>query len=337
MKAAVFYGAGQPLKIEDVPTPEIGPEEALIKIAACGVCHTDLHYLEGVPTFKKPPLILGHEASGIVTKVGEKVTNVKENDRVLIPPVLTCGSCYNCRIGRENLCRNIVMIGNSIDGAYAEYTKIPAKDLIKLPTEIPLEEASIISDAMSTPFHALKNRANLRPGDSVVIYGVGGVGLNAVQIATALGAFVIAVDKVEEKLQHARKLGASETINVDVENPVKAVRRITGGGADVAVEAIGIPEVMRMAYNSVRWGGRVVIVGYSHKDLTISAARLMFREIEVYGSLGCRIVDFPPLIDMVRRGRLKLLVSNKMPLDQINEALEMLKNGKIKTRAIVIP
>lgn len=337
MKAAFFYGAGQPLKIEDVSTPEIGPEDALIKIAACGVCHTDLHYLEGVPTFKKPPLILGHEASGIVTKVGEKVTNVKENDRVLIPPVLTCGSCYNCRIGRENLCRNIVMIGNSIDGAYAEYTKIPAKDLIKLPTEIPLEEASIISDAMSTPFHALKNRANLRPGDSVVIYGVGGVGLNAVQIATALGAFVIAVDKVEEKLQHARKLGASETINVDVENPVKAVRRITGGGADVAVEAIGIPEVMRMAYNSVRWGGRVVIVGYSHKDLTISAARLMFREIEVYGSLGCRIVDFPPLIDMVRRGKLKLLVSNKMPLDQINEALEMLKKGKIKTRAIVIP
>ena len=337
MKAAVFYGAGQPLKIEDVPTPEIGPEEALIKIAGCGVCHTDLHYLEGVPTFKKPPLILGHEASGIATKVGEKVTNVKENDRVLIPPVLTCGSCYNCRIGRENLCKNIVMIGNSIDGAYAEYTKIPAKDLIKLPTEIPLEEASIISDAMSTPFHALKNRANLRPGDSVAIYGVGGVGLNAVQIAAALGAFVIAVDKVEEKLQHARKLGASETINVDVENPVKAVRRITGGGADVVVEAIGIPEVMRMAYNSVRWGGRVVIVGYSHKDLTISAARLMFREIEVYGSLGCRIVDFPPLVDMVRRGKLKLLVSNKMPLDQINEALEMLKKGKIKTRAIVIP
>lgn len=337
MKAAVFYGAHQPLRIEDVPTPEIGPEEALIKVAACGVCHTDLHYLEGVPTFKKPPVILGHEASGIVISVGEKVTSVKENDRVLVPPVLTCGFCYSCRIGRENLCRNIVMIGNSIDGAYAEYTKIPAKDLIELPVEIALEEASIISDAMSTPFHALKNRANVRPGDSVVIYGVGGVGLNAVQIAVALGAFVIAVDKVDEKLEHARELGAAETINVDVENPVKAVRRITGGGADVAVEAIGIPEVMRMAFDSVRWGGRAVIVGYSNKDLSISAARLMFREIEVYGSLGCRIVDFPPLVDMVRRGKLKLLVSDKMPLDRINEALEMLRKGKIKTRAIVIP
>ncbi len=337
MRAAVFYGAGQPLKIEDVLTPEISPEEALIKITACGVCHTDLHYLEGVPTFKKPPLILGHEASGIVTRVGERVTNVKENDRVLMPPVLTCGSCYNCRIGRENLCRNIVMIGNSIDGAYAEFTKIPAKDLIKLPPEIPLEEASIISDAMSTPFHALKNRANVRPGDTVAIYGVGGVGLNAVQIAAALGASVIAIDKVEEKLRLARELGASETINVDAEDPVKAVRKITGGGADIAVEAIGIPEVMRMAYESVRWGGRVVVVGYSDKDLSINAARLMFREIEVYGSLGCRIVDFPPLVDMVRRGKLKLLVSDKMSLDQINEALGMLKKGKIKTRAIVIP
>lgn len=337
MKAAVFHGANKPLEIEDVSTPKIGPEEALIKIAACGVCHTDLHYLEGVPTFKKPPVILGHEASGLVTKTGEKVINVEVDDRVLIPPVLTCGYCYSCRIGRENLCRNIVMIGNSIDGAYAEYAKIPAKDLIKLPKEIPLEEASIISDAMSTPFHALKNRANLRPGDSVVIYGVGGVGLNAVQIAVALGASVIAVDKIDEKLKQAKELGASETINVNDENPVKGVRRITGGGADVAVEAIGIPEVMRMAFDSVRWGGRTVIIGYSHKDVSISAATLMFREKEVYGSLGCRIVDYPPLIDMIRRGRLKLLVSDKMPLEKINEALEMLKEGKIKTRAIVTP
>lgn len=337
MKAAVFHGANKPLEIEDVSTPKIGPEEALIKIAACGVCHTDLHYLEGVPTFKKPPVILGHEASGLVTKTGEKVINVEVDDRVLIPPVLTCGYCYSCRIGRENLCRNIVMIGNSIDGAYAEYAKIPAKDLIKLPKEIPLEEASIISDAMSTPFHALKNRANLRPGDSVVIYGVGGVGLNAVQIAVALGASVIAVDKIDGKLKQAKELGASETINVNDENPVKGVRRITGGGADVAVEAIGIPEVMRMAFDSVRWGGRAVIIGYSHKDVSISAATLMFREKEVYGSLGCRIVDYPPLIDMIRRGRLKLLVSDKMPLEKINEALEMLKEGKIKTRAIVTP
>ncbi len=337
VKAAVFHEAHRPLGVEEVPNPTPNPLEALVKVAACGVCHTDLHYLEGVPTFKKPPVILGHEASGTVVEIGEQVVNVKETDRVLVPPVLTCGHCYSCRIGRENLCRNIVMIGNSVDGAYAEYIRVPAKDLIKLPTQIPLDEASIISDAMSTPFHALKNRGNIRPGDSVAIFGVGGVGLNAVQIAAAMGSCVIAVDKVEAKLELAKKLGAAETVNVDVEDPVKAIKKITGGGADVAVEAIGVPNVMRMAYDCVRWGGRLVIIGYSDQDLCISAARLMFREIEVLGSLGCRIVDFEPLVDMVRRGQLELLVSDKMQLDEINSALDRLKNGKIRTRAVVIP
>jgi len=337
MKAAMFYGPGQPLKIEDVSLPKVDPPDALVKVAACGVCHTDLHYLDGVPTFKKPPLILGHEASGTVVEVGAKVVKVKEKDKVLVPPVLTCGECYHCRTGRENICQNIIMIGNSVDGAYAEYIKVPAKDLILLPPELPLEESAVISDAMSTPYHALKNRARAQAGDSVVIYGCGGVGLNAVQIAAMLGAFVIAVDIVDDKLKLARELGAAEVINAKAEDPAKAVRKITRGGADVAVEVIGNPNVMRQAFESVRWGGRVVIVGYADKDLCISAARLMFREVEVFGALGCRIVDFPSLVELVRRGKLKPLVSNKMPLSQINEALEMLKEGKISTRAIVIP
>jgi 6-hydroxycyclohex-1-ene-1-carbonyl-CoA dehydrogenase len=337
MKAAVFYGPGQPLKLEEVPTPEIGPEEALVKVAACGVCHTDLHYLDGVPTFKKPPLILGHEASGTVVDVGEKVSKVKKNDRVLIPPVLACGVCHNCSIGRGNICLSMVMVGNTVDGAYAEYVRVPAKDLVFLPPEIPLEEASIISDAMSTPYHAIKNRAGIRPGDSVIIYGCGGVGLNAVQIAAASGASVIAVDIVDEKLELARELGATVVVNARREDPVKTVRKTVKGGVDVAVEAIGNPDVMRQAFRSVRQGGRVVIVGYTDKELCVSAARLMFRELEVVGSLGCRAADFPPLVDLVRRGKLKLLVSDKMPLDQINEALKMLREGRIFTRAIVIP
>ncbi|MFQ6081013.1 MAG: alcohol dehydrogenase catalytic domain-containing protein [Candidatus Bathyarchaeia archaeon] len=337
MKAAVFYGPGQPLKLEEVPTPEIGPEEALVKVAACGVCHTDLHYLDGVSTFKKPPLILGHEASGTVVDVGEKVSKVKKNDRVLIPPVLACGVCHNCSIGRGNICQSMVMVGNTVDGAYAEYIGVPAKDLIFLPPEIPLEEASIISDAMSTPYHAIKNRAEIRPGDSVIIYGCGGVGLNAVQIAAASGASVIAVDIVDEKLKLARELGATAVINARKEDPVKTVRKTMKGGVDVAVEAIGNPDVMRQAFRSVKQGGRVVIVGYTDKELCVSAARLMFRELEVIGSLGCRAADFPPLVDLVRRGKLKLLVSDKMPLDQINEALKMLREGRIFTRAIVIP
>jgi 6-hydroxycyclohex-1-ene-1-carbonyl-CoA dehydrogenase len=337
MKAAVFYGAGQPLKLEDVPIPEIGSDEVLVKIAACGVCHTDLHYLDGVPTFKKPPLILGHEASGTIAKVGDRVEKFKQEDRVLIPPVLTCGQCSSCRNGRDNLCTNMVMVGNSIDGAYAEYIRVPAKDLIPLPAEMPLEESAIIADAMSTPYHALKNRARIQPGESVVIYGTGGVGLNAVQIAAFLGAYTIVVGRRDEKLKLAKELGADELVNMTKEDPVKAVRKMTKGGADAAIEAVGVPEVMRQAYNSVRWGGRVVIIGYTAKDITISGARLMFREITIMGSLGCRVADYPALVDLVRRGKLRPLVSNKMRLDQINEALQMLRERKILTRAMVVP
>jgi D-arabinose 1-dehydrogenase-like Zn-dependent alcohol dehydrogenase len=202
---------------------------------------------------------------------------------------------------------------------------------------MPLEESAIISDAMSTPYHALKNRAKIKPGESVVIYGTGGVGLNAVQIASFLGAYTLVVGRRDEKLQLAKELGADVLINMKKEDPVKAVRKVTKGGADVAIEAVGIPEVMRQAYGSVRWGGRVVIIGYTAKDITISGARLMFREITVMGSLGCRVADYPSLVDLVRRGRLKPLVSSKMRLNQINEALKMLRERKISTRAIVIP
>jgi D-arabinose 1-dehydrogenase-like Zn-dependent alcohol dehydrogenase len=168
MKAAVFHGAGVGLKIEEIPRPKIGSDQVLVKVAACGVCHTDLHYLEhGVPTFKKPPIVLGHEASGIVEDVGAEVRTLHEGQRVLIPAVLTCGKCAYCRMGRENICANMTMLGNHIDGAYAEYVAVPAKDLLELPASLPLEEASIIADAISTPYHAVKNRARVRPGMTV--------------------------------------------------------------------------------------------------------------------------------------------------------------------------
>ncbi len=153
MKAAVFHGSSIGLKFEDIPVPKVGDDQILVKVAACGVCHTDLHYLEhGVPTFKKPPIVLGHEASGIVEEAGANVTNVKKGQRVLIPAVLTCGRCALCRMGRENICSNMVMLGNHCDGAYAEYVAVAAKDVLELPDSIPLEEASIIADAISTPY-----------------------------------------------------------------------------------------------------------------------------------------------------------------------------------------
>ncbi len=332
MKAAVFYGPGHPLKIEEVPTPEPIAGQVLIKTAACGVCHTDLHYIDhGVPTFKKPPLILGHEPSGTIAGLGKDVSGFKEGDRVLAPAVLTCGKCEFCRTGRENICAAMVMFGNNIDGAYAEYFLAPAKDIFHLPDEIPLQEGSIIADAISTPFHAIKNRAEVKPGDTVVILGCGGVGINLVQMAAAVGGSVIAVDISPEKLEWAKKLGADITINPsEDENWTKSVKKMTGGGADIAIEAIGNPSTIETAFNTLRSGGRLVVLGYTHKNISLNAGKIMFREMEVVGSLGCRPVDYPKLIELCRLGKIKVkeLVTGRFPLDKINDTFDILRKGE---------
>ncbi|MGB2764942.1 MAG: zinc-binding dehydrogenase [Candidatus Aminicenantaceae bacterium] len=342
MKAAVFHGPNQPLKIEEVENPKIYFHEILVKVAACGVCNTDLHYIDhGVPTFKKPPMILGHEPSGIVEDVGAQVKNFKVGDHVLIPPVFSCGHCANCREGRENICLNMIMLGNNIDGAYAEYVKVPAKDCQHLPEELPLEESSIIADAISTPYHAVKNRAQVQLGDSVVVYGCGGVGINVVQMAAAAGGSVIAVDIVDNKLEIARSLGARHTINAsnkDDKTLLKEIRDLTGGGADISIEVIGNPKTIEMGPSSLRAGGRHCQVGFFPKAVPLNAGRLMFREIEIRGSLGCRPVDYPKIIEMVKIGKIQLkpVVTNKFKLEDINKAFDLLRKGEALRSIIVI-
>jgi 6-hydroxycyclohex-1-ene-1-carbonyl-CoA dehydrogenase len=332
MKAAIFNGPKQPLEIKEVPTPTPGPGQLLIKTAACGVCHTDIGYIDhGVPTFKKPPLILGHEPSGTVAALGEGVIGFKEGDRILLPAVLTCGSCPACRTGRENICANMVMFGNNVDGAYAEYVIAPAKDTFHLPEAIPLVEGCIIADAISTPYHAIVNRAQVKAGDSVVVVGCGGVGINLVQVAAAVGGSVIAVDISEEKLDWAKKLGAVATINPkEDEKWPKSVKKLTGGGADIAIEAIGFPKTIETAFGALRVGGRLVVLGYSAENISIFAGKIMFHEMEIVGSLGCRPTDYPKLIEMCRLGKVKVkeLVTAKFTLDQINDALDTLRAGK---------
>jgi 6-hydroxycyclohex-1-ene-1-carbonyl-CoA dehydrogenase len=341
MKAAIFYEPNQPLKIEEVETPKIGPHEILVKIAACGVCNTDLHYIDhGVPTFKKPPMILGHEPSGIVEEAGAEVKNFKPGDRVLIPPVFSCGYCDNCRLGRENICFNMVMLGNHIDGAFAEYTKVPAKDCQYLPEELPIQESSIIADAISTPYHAVKNRAQVKPGDSVVVFGCGGVGINVVQVAAAAGGSVIAVDIVDNKLEVAKKLGAQRTINASGKEDkelIKEIRALTAGGADVAIEAIGNPKTIELASNCVKAGGLHCQIGYTHHNVPINAGRLMFREIEIKGSLGCRPVDYPKIIEMVKTGKIQLkpVVTHKFKLEEIEQAFNLMRKGE-SLRSIIV-
>jgi propanol-preferring alcohol dehydrogenase len=293
----------------------------LVKIAACGVCHTDLHYIDhGTPTFKKPPLILGHEPSGIVAQVGREVRNFKEGDRVLLPAVLTCGSGEVCRTGRENICQTMTMFGNNVDGAYAEYVAAPAKDVFHLPNEIPLEEGSIIADAISTPYHAVKNRAEVKPGDTVV---------------------VIAVDISDRKLEWAKQFGAVYTVNpTKVEHVGKEIRNMTGGGADIAIEAIGRSQTIEAAFGTLRKGGRLVVVGYASEEIKLSAAKIMYFEMEIRGSLGCRPVDYPRLIELCRIGkiRVKELVTQKFRLEQINDAFDLLrKHDENALRSVVVP
>lgn len=340
MKAAIFYAPHEPLKIEEIPTPAPKPGEVLVKVAACGLCHTDLHYIDhGVPTFKQPPLVLGHEISGTVAGLGAGVTRFKEGDHVLLPAVYGCGECAMCRTGRENVCEKMVMFGNNVDGGYAEYLVAPAKDVLALPPEIPLVEGAIIADATTTPYHAVINRGQVKPGDKVVIFGCGGIGLNLVQIAAAVGAQVIAVDLVDQKLEYARNLGAHATVNAgQVERIDKEIRKLTGGGADIGFEAIGNPVVQAQTFASLRTGGRFVVVGFSDKPMTLDTGRVMYREMEIVGSLGCRAVDYPRVIELARQGKIKVkeLVTACFPLDEINAGFDTLRRGE-GIRSVVTP
>jgi len=338
MRAAVFHGERKPLSLEDLDVPTLGAGEALVRTAACGVCATDLHYLHGIPTFKKPPIVLGHEISGIVAEVAPGVAPWTSGDRVLVPPVLSCGTCVRCSEGRDNICERMRMVGNHVDGGFAEYLKVPAHMLVPLPADLPLQESAIISDAVSTPFHAVVNRGNVRPGEWAAIFGCGGVGLNAVQIAAAVGAAVIAVDVDPRKLDLAKRLGAVKTFNSKEHNVPKAIREVTDGGADAAFEAVGKPAVQDQAFQSVRPGGRLVLVGYSSENWNLNVGRVMFREIAVLGSLGCRAADFPRVIELVQQQRVRLgpVVSERVPLEKVNDALQALEAGAAIGRQLVV-
>jgi 6-hydroxycyclohex-1-ene-1-carbonyl-CoA dehydrogenase len=331
MKAAVFHGNGKPLTIEEMPAPEPREGEVVLRVAACGLCHTDLHYLDhGVATFKAPPIILGHEAAGTVARLGPGVTGFKDGEHVLAPSVWACGRCRFCRAGRENLCTDLVMPGNHTHGAFAEFLAVPAKELVRLPPDLPLERACVIADAVSTPYHAVKHRGQVRTGDTVAVVGCGGVGLNVVQCAAAAGATVIAVDLNDARLDLARQLGASHAMNpAKLDRVDKEVRKLTDGGVDVAFEVVGNPKTIDLAFNLIRKGGRLVVIGFSHDPAPINVAKLMFYELELVGSLGCGAGLYPEIVAQVTAGRIRLepILSGTFPLERINEGFDHLRRG----------
>lgn len=340
MRAAVFHGAGRPLVVGEVPRPIPGPGDALVKVAACGFCHTDLHYLDhAVPTGRPPPLILGHEISGLVEELGPGSDERSVGDRVLVPSVLPCGNCEYCRAGRENICPHLQMPGNHLDGGFAEYVRVPARSLVPVPADLDLAHSAVIADALTTPYHAVVHRARVRSGDWVVVVGCGGVGINAVQFAAAAGANVIAVDLRAEKREAARRLGACETLDPTEHADLgREVRKMSRGGADVALEVVGKPETVSLALSTLRRGGRLCVVGYSDSVVPVPLNRLMFFEYEIVGSLGCRPVDYPRVIEMVRKRKVNLdaVVTAVLPLDRIGEAAEDLRNGK-GLRTLIVP
>ena len=346
MKAAVFHGPGgswpqRPMAIEEVPEPAPAPGEVLVKVSACGLCRTDLEYLKGEgSTPKPPPIILGHEPSGTVAETGDGVSGLKVGQRVLVATPIPCLTCDFCRNGRENLCPNMVIVGANRDGAFAEYVVAPATGVFPLPDSLPLEESCIITDAVGTSYHALYNRAGVKPGNTVAIFGAsGGLGLICTQLASAAGATVIGVGRKQWKLAKVRELGASVVISLEeVDRVERVVREKTGGGVDIAIDVTGVPRMIESACRATRPGGKIVVVGFSFQKFQLNVNRLMWLELNVMGAKNYNSSDMPKILELVQQGAVNLsqVVSHRFKLAEINEAYQMLDRGEV-LRGIVIP
>ncbi|WP_161949658.1 alcohol dehydrogenase catalytic domain-containing protein [Bacillus dakarensis] len=329
MKAARFYELKEPLKIESIPVPTIKDDEVLVQVKAVGLCGSDVSIAIGgyiIPT--QNPITLGHEAAGVVVEVGSQVEDWKPGDRVSLFPGVKCRSCFNCLSGNEHRCTNAQTMGVNRDGALAEYIAWPAKSLVKLPDNLPFTIGAIITDAVATPYHALKYRGGLEKGESIAIYGAGGLGMHAIQIAKFLGAGkIIAVDVREEQLERAKKAGADITINAEVENPVKRIKEETNGqGADISAEFIGNKVTYDQAISSIRWGGRAVFVGIGPEPVSVKPLKLIQRQLDLRGSFGFRIDTIRELAKLAAEGQLELesSITHTFTLEEANKALEYL-------------
>ena len=342
MRAIRLVEIGQPLQSQDIPLPTIGNKDVLVRIKAAGICHSDVHYRAGTSPVKPLPVTLGHEVAGIVEDVGPKVTNVKVGDRVCLHYLITCGDCHYCSTGNEQFCRTGKMIGKHYDGGYAEYIAIPARSVVLLPDEIPFDHGAIMMCSSATSLHALR-RSRLQAGETVAIFGVGGLGMSAIQIAEALGALdVYAVDINADKLELAARFGAIP-VNAAACDPVAEIQRLTGQrGVDVALELIGLPQTIGQAVQSLAIFGRAVIVGITPRPVEIDTYHeLIGREAEIIGSDDHLLQELPLLIEMVRRGKLDLshVVTGTVPLEAaaVNKALDGLERFGADLRTVITP
>ena len=335
MKAALFREVKKPLSIEEIETPTPGPGEVLIRNRVAGVCHTDLAVIEGeFPPPARLPIVLGHEIAGEIVEVGEGVEHLKVGDRVVLSWLYhTCGRCEYCLSGREHLCRNRVETGFHVNGGYAEYVLAKASHVLKIPEEVPWEYAPSATDAIATPYKGCR-LAGLREGELVTVWGVGGLGMNAIQVAKAFGARVVAVDIIDWKLEEAERAGADHVVNPEKEDPVEYIKGL--GGADVALTTLTTYTMkpFEQAYESLKDGGRLVLIGLPPGKLALPVIDWVLREIKVVGSLAFTRYDISESLRLLAEGKVKPRVT-KFKFEEINEALEKLKKGEVMGRAIL--
>jgi S-(hydroxymethyl)glutathione dehydrogenase / alcohol dehydrogenase len=362
-RAAVLWQPGEPVEILEIDLASPKEQEILVRIVACGVCASDLHVVDG--DLPEPlPLVLGHEASGVVVETGPGVEQLEAGDHVVLAMLPSCGVCRPCREGRRNSCRlagQMSKTGTLADGttrlslngtelhhfsgvsSFAEHAVVPVSTAVRIRRDVALEVAALCGCAVITGYGAVVRTAQVEPEASVAVWGCGGIGLNVIQGARIAGAgTIVAVDTRAEKLELARRLGATETVQAGPDvNTAKAVRDLTGGGADYAFEAIGLEPTIQAAWQAVRPGGTVVVVGLMPKGSTLT--------IDPWGFIiektikGCFLgsaqidVDIPRLLDYYADGILKLdeLVSRRLTLDDLPDAFDRLREGDVRRQLVV--
>jgi propanol-preferring alcohol dehydrogenase len=342
MKAVRLVEVHHPLQLQEIPMPTIGESDVLVRVRAAGICHSDVHYREGTSPIGTLPRTPGHEIAGIVEQVGKQVTTVKVGERVCIHYVLSCGTCAYCIKGQEQFCTQGSTVGRFADGGYAQYVAVPAGNVVHLPDEIPFEHGAVLMCSSASAFHALR-KAKLEGGETVAIFGIGGLGISAVQLAYAFGALdVYAVDINADKLQLAEKYGAIP-VDASASDPVAELRRQTGGkGVDVALEMIGLPQTMKQAVQSLAVMGRAIVTGISNRPLEIDTyVDLLGREATVTGTNDHLLHELPTLLELVRRGKLDLsnVVTRTIPLDAdaINQVMDNLVHFRSDVRTVIVP
>lgn len=310
------------LELTEMPVPEPGPDDVLVRVSACGICGSDVHGLDGSSGRRIPPLVMGHEAAGVVAAVGSRVTEFREGDRVTFDSTVSCGACFFCRRGEINLCDNRQVLGVSCGdyrrhGAFAEYVAVPRQIVYKLPDSLPFEEAAMI-EAVSVAVHAV-NLTPIRLGDSALVVGTGMIGLLALQALRLAGCGrLIAVDIDDAKLKMAQALGADEVINAAAADVPAAVRELTSGrGADVAIEAVGATGPIQTAIASLRKGGALTLVGNITPTIELPLQAVVTRQLRLTGSCAS-CGEYPASIELIARGaiRVRPLISAVAPLEE---------------------